>query len=70
MQSFWTLEINGESRELPPVRDIGELLKVLGVAPDRIAIEVNRRIIRKIDWERTPLHDRDRIEIVQFVGGG
>jgi len=52
------------------VRDIGELLKVLGVAPDRIAIEVNRRIIRKIDWERTPLHDRDRIEIVQFVGGG
>lgn len=70
MQSLWTLEINGEVRELPPVANVGDLVRVLGITPNRIAVEVNRRIIRRTEWAKTALHDRDRVEIVQFVGGG
>jgi len=65
-----TLEINGEIQSLPSIKNIEELLQHLGLGHDRIAVEVNRRIVRRQEWERTPLNDRDRIEIVQFVGGG
>jgi len=65
-----TLEINGEIQSLPSIKNIEELLQYLGLGHDRIAVEVNRRIVRRQEWERTPLNDRDRIEIVQFVGGG
>ena len=65
-----TLQINGESRVVPVLRNVQELVNHLGIAQDRIAVELNRRIIRRTDWNTTPLHDRDKIEIVQFVGGG
>jgi thiamine biosynthesis protein ThiS len=65
-----TIQINGESCDVPALRNVQELVNHLGMSQDRIAVELNRRIIRRADWNATPLHDRDRIEIVQFVGGG
>jgi len=64
------LEINGEAREVPLVSSVRELLQFLGIAEDRVAVEVNRKIIRRAEWERTPVSSLDRVEIVQFVGGG
>jgi thiamine biosynthesis protein ThiS len=65
-----TLVINGESRTLPPVSNVRELLKLLGVGENNVAVEVNRKIIRRREWEQTRLSNLDRVEIVQFVGGG
>ena len=65
-----TLEINGESRTIPEVTNVAELIQHLAIAPGRIAVEVNRKIIRRGEWENTPISDHDRVEIVQFVGGG
>lgn len=65
-----TLEINGEMREIPPVSNVYELLQHLGISGSHIAVELNREIIRRRDWEHTPISNRDRVEIVQFVGGG
>lgn len=65
-----TLEINGETRTILPVSNVSELLKLLGIVETRVAVEINRRIIRRADWDHTPVSDRDRVEIVQFVGGG
>ncbi len=67
---YMTLEINGEVHSLPPVSNLRDLLARLGIGEDRIAVEVNRCIIRRKEWESFRLNDRDRIEIVQFVGGG
>jgi sulfur carrier protein len=64
------LEINGESRSIPFVSNILELIQHLGILEGRIAVELNGNIIRRKDWELTPVCDRDRVEIVQFVGGG
>lgn len=36
----------------------------------RIAVELNRAVVRRNDWGTTVLQDDDRIEIVHFVGGG
>ena len=65
-----TLEINGEIREVPPVATIRDLLQFLGIAETRVALELNSRIIRRGEWDSTPIADRDHVEIVQFVGGG
>ena len=65
-----TLIINGESRTLPSVSNVRELLTFLGVGENHVAVEVNRRIIRRREWEQTRLSNLDRVEIVQFVGGG
>ncbi|MDX6501141.1 MAG: ThiS family [Blastocatellia bacterium] len=49
---------------------LSDLVHELSLAPARIAIEVNQRVIRRDQWQRTALAEDDRIEIVHFVGGG
>jgi len=62
--------INGEKRELSEDLTIGGMLENLGLPAERIAVELNREVIRKKDWERVRLNDADKIEIIHFVGGG
>jgi sulfur carrier protein len=65
-----TLVVNGERRSVPEVPNVLELLRNLGISENHVAVELNRDIIRRRDWENTPVHDQDKVEIVQFVGGG
>ena len=65
------VQINGEPREFTDTTlALSELVERLSLAPQRIAVEVNREIVRRADWERTEVSDGDRVEIVHFVGGG
>ncbi len=70
MPQILTLVINGESRTLNAAGNVEEMLARLDIGPDRVAVEVNGRIVRRRDWAVTLLSDRDKVEIVQFVGGG
>ena len=70
VQPMLTLEINGEARSVSTVSNVKELIEFLAISEDRIAVELNRRIIRRQEWATTILNDHDRVEIVQFVGGG
>jgi len=62
--------VNGESRSLPPGQTILQLLQSLRIDPARVAVELDRRIVKPPDWPATPLVDGAQLEIVQFVGGG
>ena len=62
--------INGESKELSGTPSLAELITQLDLPVARIAIELNRAVVRRSEWSGTILHDGDRIEIVHFVGGG
>jgi thiamine biosynthesis protein ThiS len=64
------LTINGEERVLPSVETLAALVDRLGMKSDRVAIELNREIVPRGQWEQTALRDGDRLEIVHFVGGG
>jgi len=64
------VEINGEKRAVEEQMTLRELIEHLSLAPERLAIELNHRVVRRADWPQTPLKDGDRIEIVHFVGGG
>ena len=62
--------INGESREVQGNPSLADLITQLDLPAARIAVELNREVVRRGDWDETVLHDDDRIEIVHFVGGG
>ena len=65
-----TLAINGEEREFNAPLTISALLEQMGMKADRVAVELNRGIVPREQWAGTSLGDGDRLEIVQFVGGG
>ena len=65
-----SVEINGEHREIPAGLSITGLLEFLAVDAGRVAIELNRNIVRKPDWELTWIEAGAQIEVVMFVGGG
>jgi thiamine biosynthesis protein ThiS len=64
------ITINGQEREVPEHLTIDGLILHLALAPQRLAVEVNREIVRRANWPRAPLAEGDRVEIVHFVGGG
>jgi thiamine biosynthesis protein ThiS len=65
-----TITINGEPRSAPLDATVASLLHHIGVQDDRVAVELNRKILRRGEWETTQIHAGASIEIVQFVGGG
>ena len=62
--------INGEPRNLTGALSLAELITQLDLPAARIAVELNREVVRRADWSGTMLKESDRIEIVHFVGGG
>ena len=67
------LLINGRDREFPeldPNPGLPRLLELLQLKSDRVAIELNGAIVARATWNETQLHTDDKLEIVQFVGGG
>ena len=64
------IEVNGESLDVTAPISLTELVRRLALAPERLAIELNRKVVRRADWQETALNDGDRVEIVHFVGGG
>ena len=64
------IQVNGEDRTVPEDATLASLVETLGLDPRKVAIERNLEIVPKSLHPTTPLTDGDRIEIVQFVGGG
>ncbi|OHE54974.1 MAG: thiamine biosynthesis protein ThiS [Thermodesulfovibrio sp. RBG_19FT_COMBO_41_18] len=64
------LIVNGEIFETSNAGTIMELLNELRIEPGQVAVEVNLSIIKKADYSTFRLNDGDKVEIVNFVGGG
>ncbi len=65
-----TIEINGDSRQVPDRMTLTALLEWLKIPGDRVAVERNLEIVPKGDWDTVVVAERDRLEIVHFIGGG
>ena len=63
------LVFNGQDIDTPALT-VGGLLAELGLTRERIAVEVNLGIVPKKDYDSRALSDGDRVEVVNFVGGG
>jgi sulfur carrier protein len=64
------ITVNAVERAAPDGATLADLAAELGLAERGVAIERNLEVAPRSQWAATPLADGDRIEIVQFVGGG
>ena len=64
------ITINGEPKAVPPDQSVAALLSFLSISSDRVAVELNKALVSKRDWQQTPVPSGSQVEIVEFVGGG
>jgi thiazole synthase len=69
-QTTLTVTVNGDARRVGAGATIAGMLREIGIAPKRVAVERNRAIVPKSTLEDVAVEDGDQIEIVHFDGGG
>lgn len=62
--------VNGERKTVPPGQSVSALLDWLDIGSDRVAVELDKLLVRKRDWQQTTVTHGAHLEIVEFVGGG
>ena len=62
--------INGEARNLNGQLSIRDLLKELQVEEKIVALSINANLVKRDTWDSTLIKENDKIELLQFMGGG
>lgn len=62
--------INGNEREFNNRPTLGEVLRELGLDGKVMAAAVNMEIVKQKDWDSYLVNSDDRLELLDFVGGG
>lgn len=64
------IQLNGEPYTLLGDARIGALIQRLKLKRGRVAVEINQAVVPKAEWDSVEIHPGDKVEIVNFVGGG
>jgi len=64
------IQLNGNPYEVNDGTNLNELLNKLKIQKNKVAIEVNGEIVEKNKYSNLILNKGDKVEIVQFIGGG
>ena len=70
MSELISIRLNGEPTTISGKSTLEDLVAGLKLVPQRVAIELNREVVKRAEWDKTELADGDTVEIVHFVGGG
>ena len=62
--------VNGQWQDHAGAMSVADLLEKLSLEPLRVAVELNKQIVRRADYDGTQLAQDDQLEIVTLVGGG
>ena len=65
-----TLIINGEIKDFEDSLTLQDIITNLQIENKVMAAAVNMNIIKKDDWSKFTPENDDKIELLQFVGGG
>ena len=64
------IQLNGKKYQIKLGYNLKDLLKILKKDNNKVAIELNGEIADKKRYNKIFLKKNDKIEIVQFIGGG
>ena len=64
------INLNGKTLSLNKGTSVYKVIRNIKLQPNKIAIELNRKIINKKNMNKIFLKNKDKIEIVHFIGGG
>ena len=70
MKELIKIKINGIEKQIPPSTTIKNLLEDLKILDKTMAVAVNMKIVKKDEWDKYILQENDKIEALNFVGGG
>jgi len=62
--------LNGKPHNIKEKTNIISLLETLSLSEKKVAIEINEEIIPRNNYDKKILLEKDRVEIVHFIGGG
>lgn len=62
--------VNGKDMEIAEEIQLSRWIEERQLNPSTLLIELNGRIIASTDWEKVILRAADKLELLQFVGGG
>lgn len=65
-----TLVLNGETIDIADGITLFELIMSKGIEEKVMAAAVNMEIVKKEDWKTRVLKEGEKVELLQFVGGG
>lgn len=65
-----TIILNGETKEYTTELTLLEIMKDLGIVDKVMAAAVNMNIVKQESWDKHTLNDGDKVELLDFVGGG
>ena len=64
------IQVNGDQRDCRAGATVGDLLRELAIKTERVAVELNLEILDRKDFDHRSLKPGDRVEILNFIGGG
>jgi sulfur carrier protein len=64
------LIINGETKEFNKDITLADMLQKLNLTSKVMAAAVNMEIVKQGSWADYKLKDMDKVELLDFVGGG
>ncbi len=62
--------LNGKKFEISTSTTINQLLRKINIKSSKVAVEVNKVVIPKEKYKNFKFKEKDRVEIVTFIGGG
>jgi len=62
--------VNGQEQEVNENITLQELLETLSLEDKVMAAAVNMNIVKQDAWQNYILHEDDKLELLDFVGGG
>ncbi len=64
------IRINGKNFVIKPKMTLKDVITKYKIPEEKVAIELNKKIVNKQNFRRIMLKNLDKIEIVHFIGGG
>jgi sulfur carrier protein len=64
------ISLNGEKKTVPDNITVIGLLEFLNIQHQRVAVELNMKIVKKDKYGVTSIREGDSLEVVSFMGGG
>jgi len=65
-----TIIVNGETKEYNTQITLLEMMNKLDIVDKVMAAAVNMNIVKQDVWDTHTLNDGDKVELLDFVGGG
>ncbi|EIE3745346.1 sulfur carrier protein ThiS [Staphylococcus pseudintermedius] len=62
--------VNGEQQQFEEGTTVQDILDHFGIEAKRMAVERNAAVVKRSAWAKTEVQQDDRLELLEFVGGG